>query len=132
MASYALTCERCGEPFEAKRRDRRTCSDACRVALNTRTRRANTEAAAEKPDVPVDVVASTLAELAAAGRQNSALGQSALLLAYRIDRSQADTPQAVAALVKQHNATLADALKGVGKASRVDELKARRDAKRAG
>lgn len=133
MAVHSLTCQQCGRTFEAKRTDARTCSVDCRVALSKASRDANRRAAVEDAEsVPVNLTASTLTELAAVGREGTALGQAALLLAYRIDRSQADAPQAVAALVKQHNATLADALRGAGRKSALDELKARRDAKRAG
>jgi hypothetical protein len=78
-------------------------------------------------------MASTLQELVSAGRESTALGQAALLLAYRIERSQMDTGAGVASLVKQHGATLAEALKGATQAkSGLDELRSRRDAKRAG
>jgi hypothetical protein len=33
-----LTCERCGRPFESRRRDARACSGACREALSHRAR----------------------------------------------------------------------------------------------
>ncbi|HEX5347839.1 MAG TPA: hypothetical protein VFW64_12195 [Pseudonocardiaceae bacterium] len=78
-------------------------------------------------------MASTLLELAKAGRENTALGQAALLLAYRLEHSHLDTGASIASMVKQHGATLAEALKGAGKGvNPVDELRARRDAKRAG
>jgi hypothetical protein len=79
------------------------------------------------------VEAATEAVLVAAGRAGSPEGQSALVLARRIDASAGETGGGLAALVKQHGATLADAVKGAGVAvSRLDELRARRERNRAG
>lgn len=76
--------------------------------------------------------AAALADLAAAERENTTLGRSALALAARIDRA-ADTGSALASTVKQLEATLTSALAGASVVkTAADELRARRDAKRRG
>lgn len=71
------------------------------------------------------------AELDAAGRADTYLGAAALALADRIDQSTA--VMGFAALVKELRATMDAALAGVKKvADPLDELRARRDAKRTG
>lgn len=80
---------------------------------------------------PGTVYDATLAELTAAGRVTTTLGAKALALAARIDAG-ADTGSALAAMVKQHDVTMAEAVKGAQvTASPLDELRRRRDAKRA-
>lgn len=76
------------------------------------------------------VFAATLEELTAGGRVHTAAGQQALKLATRIDYSGEDTGSSVAALGRQHLATLAEALKGAGAtADPVDEFTERRRAR---
>lgn len=131
-----VTCVGCGKVFSAKRPNAKTCGDTCRKRVQRNPNIAAEAPAVTDPDpaseIPVGLVASTVSELAKAGRENSALGQAAILLAYRLERSQVDTGSSVAAMVKQHGSTLAEALKAAESASMIDELKARRDAKRAG
>jgi RNA polymerase-binding transcription factor DksA len=50
LARVVRPCEVCGEPIRNRRRDARTCSDACRTALS-RARRAN---AADQADLTDD------------------------------------------------------------------------------
>jgi hypothetical protein len=77
------------------------------------------------------VVTATRAELEAAGRLSTSLGAKALALATKIDAGR-ETGTALAALVRQHDLTHAEALKGAQRAASVlDELRARRDAKLA-
>ena len=84
-------------------------------------------------DPGVELWSATMAELNAAGRVSSAAGQAALVLAKRIDASQGETGAGLAALVKQHGATLADAVKGSrAVVSPLDELRLARERKRAG
>lgn len=132
--TYDLVCEFCGKKYQATRRTSKTCSVECRVARSKGKPKPSESAqdAGESPEIPIGLTASTLTELVKAGRENSPAGQAALLLAYRIERSAGDTGSSVAALVKQHAATLADALKSAEKASVVDKLRKSRDAKRAG
>jgi hypothetical protein len=83
-------------------------------------------------DVDGAVAVSTLAELEAAGRSGTALGQAALLLARRLDGSGRETGASVAALSRQHAAALAAVLAGAKSApDALDELRTRRERKRA-
>jgi hypothetical protein len=75
------------------------------------------------------VTDATRAELESAGRQDTSLGRSALALAARID-TNLDTGSALASAVRALGETMAAALKGAEPASSLDELKARRRAKR--
>lgn len=76
-------------------------------------------------------VQATRAALEAAGRADHYLGAAALGLAGRIDVATA--VMGYAALVKQLEATMASALAGTGhQVDVLDELRARRDSKRAG
>lgn len=120
-------CEVCGERFAAKRSDARTCSQACRNRLKREAVRARRVRVAADDPLPVAVAEAVLAELVKAGRETSALGQSALVLAGRIDGSAGESPQAVAALVKQLVATLDRVRDGVpAPRTIVDELIERR------
>jgi hypothetical protein len=125
-------CDVCSATYEAKRSTSRYCSGMCR----TRASRSGRNGARVVPLAPVapaqpvgSVVDATRAELESAGRAESPLGLAALALAARID-SQQDTGSGLAAAVRALGETLAAALKGSEAASTLDELKARRRAKR--
>lgn len=127
------SCASCGRPFVAKRAAAKFCGDTCRK----RSQRAGPR---ETSPVPVKLhplthsasplVVAVEAELAAADRVDTMLGQTSLELARRI-ASDHETGSAVASLTKQLRETMADALKGVAQAADpLDELRARRDVKR--
>jgi hypothetical protein len=79
------------------------------------------------------VMAATEAELDSVGRLETPLGQAALVLAVRLEASHREPGTALAALVREHRAALAEAMRGARVAADpVDELRARRDRKRAG
>jgi hypothetical protein len=79
------------------------------------------------------IEAATRAELDAAGRAGTSEGQKALLLARRLDDGVRDTGMGLAAVMRAHSAALAEAVRGAAVAADpVDELRARRDQKRAG
>lgn len=84
-----------------------------------------------QPTPAGSVRSTTLAELTAAGRADTALGQTALVLAERLD-ARADTGSAIASVAKQLQSTLeaavADATLAVNP---LDELRARRTARGA-
>jgi hypothetical protein len=131
-------CAVCQVPFEAKRAAAKYCSPRCRVRA-TRARAAGLDGGAAAPPEPSPAVAggveaAAVAELAAAGRLGTSGGQSALVLARRIDTSAATEMGAgLAALVKQFGVTLAEAVKGGQVAvNPLDELKAKRDRRAAG
>ena len=122
------TCEVCGRDFEAKRKDAKTCSATCRS--NKRN--------IAPPPRPDDgegnsLVKATTAELEAAGKLDTMLGQQALALAKRMSTEVTG----VAALSKELSRVMAAATAvtpGSPSASavdEVDELRKRRNAKRA-
>lgn len=77
-----------------------------------------------------DLVAAVSAELSAAGRLDSALGRQAVRLAQRM--GEFDTGGGVAALSRELRSVMAAALQtAVAMDDPVDELRARRDAKRS-
>lgn len=79
------------------------------------------------------VTAATLSELNSAKRAGTALGESALALARRIDGAARDSGASLASLAREHRATLAAALADAESAADpLDELRMRRDRKRAG
>jgi len=68
-----------------------------------------------------------------AGRVDTSWGQAALLLARRLDSTSAESGSGVAALGREHGATMAEATRGVKVAGDLlDELKARRDRQHVG
>ena len=126
-------CDHCGTTYEAARPSSKFCGPTCR-----QRHRRNPELAATAPVATIapatasGVHGATLNELTAAGRAATSTGTAALALAARID-SGLDTGSALAALVKQHVLTMADALRGAQvAASPLDELRRRRDLKRSG
>ena len=123
-------CNVCRSSYEAKRPNAKYCSDRCRKRA---------QRAPDQPVIPLSVVnmpppaedgsltAATLAELTTADRLNSSLGQAAMLLARRLDGGGNDTGSSVAALVREHRSTLADAVKDAKVAADpLDQLARRR------
>ena len=120
-------CDVCGHPYEATRVSSGFCSGTCRKRnlRAPRPRLAETSPAAED----YALLAATRAELEAAGRLDSMLGQVALLLAERM--CEFDTGSGTAALSKELRAVMVAAVQGApAAADPVDELRARRDRKR--
>lgn len=109
-----VICGGCGEPFEAKTRRRKWCSDACKM----RHRRGGSETVApsavdEAPaDPPADegLLAAVRRELAEAGRLDTIAGQLAVQLARQVTAVDA---KGVAGLSKELRAVLTEALEGV-------------------
>ena len=84
-------------------------------------------------DEAESIEGATRAELDAVGRLSSSAGRTALQLARRLDVDGRDTGMGYAALVRAHQQAMAEAVKGASVADDpVDELRARRDRKRAG
>jgi hypothetical protein len=146
-------CDQCGNPYVARRQSSRYCGSDCRVAAHRQAKRGDDVAPKPKPkpapepvDAPVPpeptpeptpgaVRAATLAELERAGRVDTPAGQTALALAELIDAPPPLTWSSVAGWAREHRASLAEALRDVKPAaarSTLDEIKARRDAKRLG
>ncbi len=129
-----MGCASCGGSLAGKQRGARYCSVECR----DRAKRARVKgvpelrprpAPADAPPPGGGLRASVLADLVEAGREGSPLGLAALALAERID-ARADTAAGLAAAVKQMRSTLGDALRGAEAGDLLDELSARREARR--
>lgn len=123
-------CAICNRTFEARRKDARYCGSTCR---NSRARGA--KPLTDLGDSPL--VKATRTELEAAGKLDTMLGQQALILAARM--SGTETAGGVGTLSKELSRVVAAATgttppgaPATGKGDSVDELRARRDAKRAG
>lgn len=126
------SCAQCQKPYEAMSPRSRYCSGTCRVrAHNLRKKAAVVAELAPAPtDRPPSVAATVRAELSAVGRLATTAGAAAMALAVRID-AQAETGAGVAALVKQLHATMTVATADVQVAvDPLDELRARREARR--
>lgn len=82
----------------------------------------------QEPDTGLMVTVTR--ELSEAGVLETTAGQSAILLARRLSSGQ-ETGSAMAALSKQLQALVSEAMSSVAKVDRMDEIKKRRDAKLA-
>lgn len=126
------SCDVCGVDFDGHPAAK-YCGPTCRKRAQ---RRPGGVAAAPTSSVPEEetdgaVTAATLKELREARRVDTALGQSALALARRIDGAARDSGASLASLAREHRATLAAALADAESAADpIDELRARRDGKR--
>jgi len=121
------SCETCGTSLEGRRHGARFCSSACRA----RAHQAGLRAPSGPSEPAGTVYATTLAELEAAGCVDHPDGAAALALAARIDSGR-DPGAGLAALARQLTASRAAALSHARPTgSLLDELKARRDAKRS-
>lgn len=122
-------CNMCGREYEAKTKRSSMCSSTCRAR----------KARGATPAIPADtpLVRATLAELDAAKKLDTMLGQQALALAARM--SGTETVGGIAALSRELRTVMAAAVGAVpatapapGTGDNVDELRVRRNAKRAG
>lgn len=133
----ARTCAQCGVtlPTPVRGRPRTKCMSCSPPRERDKRRRADVvpitpDAPPDEPDGPV--TRSTLDVLTRAERVTTPSGQVALALARRIDKA-ADSGSSLAALARQLSETMTEALVGVVlEPDKVDELRARRDAKLRG
>lgn len=125
-------CDVCGCSYVAKSPRSKTCGDACRQRLSRGAAKvARPSRSALTVGVGSDLVTVTRSTLEAAGRLDSVAGQQALRVAEAM--VEPDTSSSVAALSKALSAVMAEALQNaVSAGDPLDELRARRDAKRAG
>jgi hypothetical protein len=122
-------CAQCGHSYEAVRPSSKYCGDTC----GKRARRSPKQIAVKPRPMVASAGLEAVAarELEAAGRLDTVLGQAALVLARRLE-SPMETGASIASMTKQLRETLVDALKGAAQAADpLDELRARRDSKRA-
>lgn len=137
----STTCASCGKGFETTRKTARFCSPACREKARRHRNAGLPESVValvprdvdqERDEPPVDgpVAAATLRELVEAEREDTALGQSALALARRIDMG-VDTGSALASAAARHAELLAAATRGARRQeTELDRVRRQRDAKR--
>lgn len=122
-------CAVCSAPFEAQRPQAKYCGDTCRQRAK-RGGLAQSRTAAPRPASDSGLLEAVRAELEGAGRLDTVAGQHALELANRIVNAPGMNT-GVAALSKQLQAVLAEALRNSGQSvNPLDELRARRDRKR--
>jgi len=126
-------CDECGHCYTARRVNSRFCGDTC-GKRSQRARAAGIPLRAAPLDgheaPPSELERATIRELEAVGRLESVAGQVALVLARRIG-SRRESGAATASLARQFSATMDKALAGVERAADpLDEIRARRDAKR--
>jgi len=123
-------CEFCSAPVTSSAPTARFCTARCRKRSFLARRQA--AAAVSAPAVGEGAAGrAVLTELEAAGRHQGHLAASALVLARQIDGATA--LRSVAAEVKELRAVMLAALAGVQSAAdALDELRGRRDRKRAG
>lgn len=124
------TCDVCGAVYEAKRPNSKYCSPTCRkrASRGAPTAEVVTLPSSKPESGPIET--ATRAELEAVDRLGSVFGQTALALARKLDTGR-DTGAAMASLAKQLESTMSSATEGVtAAADPLDELRARRDAKR--
>ena len=137
------TCESCGGDYSPRSSRARFCSDKCRSRARYRRevlKQPETLAAPKakpkrtakaKPEaVPTGALGAVLDELQAAGRLQSSAGQAAVALARRIDDG-AESSAGLAALTREMRAAMAEALsRAEATGDALDELRARREARR--
>lgn len=116
-------CDTCGAAYVAQSSRSRFCSTRCRVQ-NHRKSLGREYVLTPPPADPL--LAAVRADLVAAGRLNSVLGQAAVRLAEKM--SDSHTGAALAALSKELRNTMEAALRSAPAApDLVDELRRRRD-----
>jgi hypothetical protein len=119
------SCEGCGCQFVPKAAHQRFHDNNCRL----RAHRRGPGKAAEPTSV--SLVMATELELGTVGATDSVMGQQALELARSLV-SPFTTGAAKASLSKEFRSVMAEVLAGsVGRSDELDELRTRRDAKRA-
>lgn len=120
-----VTCT-CGTTFQARSAKARYCSDRCRK------RKGKSDALAETvvdlmfttPGADMgSVEKATTAELEAAGRLDSTLGQTCLVLARRLDAPGLDTGSAISSVAGKLETMLASATRGAGAATSPQQLR---------
>ena len=142
-----ITCASCSTDFDARSSRARFCSSKCRTAAHyRRTKLGIPETRDPKPvpkksvkgrkpkptDSPTGTLGAVVAELTEAGRLQTSAGQAAVALARRIDDG-AESSSGLAALTREMRAAMAEATANVAQAGdALDELRAKREARRAG
>jgi hypothetical protein len=129
----SVTCAQCGVGFAGKRRTARYCSQVCRQRAANARRSAGVTADAPLPMVPLTVgegvVDTVKRELGALGKSGTSLAAQAVAIASSMESGK-ETGAALAALSRELRTVMALLSQGVDRGDELDELKAKRDAKR--
>jgi hypothetical protein len=131
-------CDSCGSLYQPVRQTSRYCSGACRKRAQRAGIATPKTPKDDRPDprrrVPQGTVtAAVLAELTAAKRETSALGQACIALAQRIDHGTAESGSAIASLSRELRAALEHTLGArSSQADVLDELAEQRRKRLAG
>ncbi len=133
----AVTCAHCGASFSGKRRTAKYCSTKCRKDANN-ARRRTTQPASEHEAQAAEVadlrgqglMESVRAELTSLNKLGTTLGAQALAVAEQM-AAGGETGSAMAALSRELRSIMVLASRGGESADSVDELKKKRDEKRA-
>ena len=128
-------CDVCQPPYQAKRAVSRYCSPKCRQRAARSKARGSEVARVTIPSAhieqPAGLVEATIRRLQSASVLDSVEGQSALVLARRIESGSAESGSAVAALSRELRAVMDAALKSSAPAGNlIDELRAQREKRR--
>lgn len=133
--SVVRTCLVCPNPITSTNPRARYCSSTCRArrskgVVTVLPGRDDVDQERDEPPVDGPVAAATLRELVEAERDDTALGQSALALARRIDMG-VDTGSALASAAARHAELLAAATRGARRQeTELDRVRRQRDEKR--
>lgn len=123
-------CNFCGKAYEAKRPTSKFCGSSCRGKNSTAGGRTLVEQAARRARPSGKLVATTERDLAAAGVLDSILGAAAVELARAIESEVSGSARA--SMTRELRALVGEVLGSAeAAADPLDELAARRDAKRA-
>jgi hypothetical protein len=127
----SVTCAQCGVGFAGKRRTARYCSQVCRQRAANARRSAGGGVTAEVPMVTLTVgegvVDTVKRELDALGKSGTSLAAQAVAIASSMESGN---ETALAALSRELRTVMALLSQGVDRGDELDELKAKRDAKR--
>lgn len=122
-----LTCQQCGEPFDAKRPHAKYCGPRCRQQARRRATPAEAEALA--PTLP-RIVTLTIQELDQLSKTDTVLGAQALELAMRMTSGR-DTGSAIAAVSRELDRVMLRLRSGAkAQEDEVASARRRRDEKR--
>jgi hypothetical protein len=121
----------CGKSFETTSARAKFCSSTCRSRVHRNGSGVIDLPPAQSAAPPAGpaLLEATKRELEAAGVAETALGQQAIELARRMSDPRA-MGLSVAPISKELRSIMADVLKAAPQASKLDELRAKRDAKR--
>lgn len=123
----ARACDHCGRTYEAKRPTSRFCEAKCRVAHHQQGGRPRVASVASVAVVSSGLVESVTAELEAAGRLDSSLGQQALELARRMVSEYSGS--GASQVSRELRAVMSEALGASTVADPLDEVRNRRERK---